>query len=123
MMCLKETGLHAEKLWTTLGSIVIMIGGMGKGSYVIIQQERDFSNEVDSSYHIRTNMSVRRGISVHSIHNGVVLFFLQRVHLERLLEFEVKVDVHKGAQRFKREVDNKCVSFIQFVFSSIVVIW
>jgi hypothetical protein len=34
---------------------------------------------VDSSYHVRTNVSVRRGIiwdiSVHNIHKGVALFF------------------------------------------------
>ena len=28
--------------------------------------------------------------------------------------FEVKVDVQKGALRFKGKFDNKCVGFIQF---------
>ena len=30
------------------------------------------------------------------------------------MNFEVKVDVHKGALRFKGKSDNRCLSFIQF---------
>ena len=37
--------------------------------------------------------------------------------------FEVKDDVQKGTLRFKENVDNKFVSFIQYMFSSIFVIW
>ena len=53
---------------------------------------------LDSSYHIRTNMSVRMGViwgtSIHKIHKGEVLVF-SSVYLKRLLRnFEIK----KGAQ-------------------------
>ena len=36
---------------------------------------------------------------------------------------EVKVDLQFGALRFNEEVDNKCVSYIQFINSFVVVIW
>ena len=36
---------------------------------------------------------------------------------------EVKVDVQKGALRYREKFDNRLVRFIQFAFSSIVVIW
>ena len=46
------------------------------------------------------------------------------MHLEKAIKnFEVKVDAHKGILTFRGKIDNKCVGFIQFVFSSIVVIW
>ena len=34
--------------------------------------------------------------------------------------FESKVDVQKGAIRFREEIDNRYASFIQFTFSSII---
>ena len=37
--------------------------------------------------------------------------------------FEVMVDVHKGFLRFREEIDYRCVNFIHFTFSFIVVIW
>lgn len=37
--------------------------------------------------------------------------------------FEVKVDVLKGALRFRRKFDKRCVRFIQFMFPPIVVMW
>ena len=40
-----------------------------------------------------------------------------------IIFFEVKVDVQKGALRFKEIFDNGHVSFIQLMFSSIVVRW
>ena len=39
------------------------------------------------------------------------------------LEFEVEVDVNKSTLSFRERIDYKCVSFIQYMFSSIVVIW
>ena len=37
--------------------------------------------------------------------------------------FEVKVDVQKGPLGFREFFYNNCASFIQFMFSSIIVIW
>ena len=38
--------------------------------------------------------------------------------------FEVKVDVKKGALRFREKIDNRCASFVQFTFTSMInVIW
>ena len=37
--------------------------------------------------------------------------------------YEVKVDVQKGALKFREKIDNKYVNFIHFTFSSIVFIW
>ena len=81
---------------------------------------------VDSPYHVQTNMSVRRtivgGTSVHSILKGEVLFF-SSVYVEKaIINLGVKVDVQKGALRFREKFDKRWVSFIQFMFSSIVVI-
>ena len=46
---------------------------------------------VDYSYHVRTNVSVRRviifGISVHNIQHGEVLFFFSVCVWKRLLNF------------------------------------
>jgi hypothetical protein len=37
--------------------------------------------------------------------------------------FEVKVDVKKGLLRSRENIGNRCVSFIEFTFLSIVIIW
>ena len=34
---------------------------------------------------------------------------------------QIKVDVQKGALGFRENNDNRCVNFIQFMFSSIIV--
>ena len=39
-----------------------------------------------------------------------------------LLKF-LKVDAQKRALRFIEKFDNRCVNFVQFTFSSIVVMW
>ena len=38
-------------------------------------------------------------------------------------KFEINVDVQKRPLRFSQKFDNKCVSFIQFKFSSLLAIW
>jgi hypothetical protein len=37
--------------------------------------------------------------------------------------FEVKVDVQKGALRSTKQIHGRCASVIEFTFSFIVVIW
>jgi hypothetical protein len=53
-----------------------------------------------STYHIRTNVIVRRcissGISLHSILKGEVLFFSRITSKKVVKVYEVKVDVQKG---------------------------
>jgi hypothetical protein len=66
---------------------------------------------------------------VHSVHKGVYFYFyfyflLLVCTFERdINNFEVKVDVRKGALRFRGKSNKRCVHFIQFMLSSIVVIW
>ena len=38
-------------------------------------------------------------------------------------EFEVKLDAQMGAPRFREKVDNRWISFTQFMFLFIVVVW
>ena len=83
---------------------------------------------LDSSYHIQTNVTIRRGIissiSVHNIHEREVIFFFVVCTFEKTIKnVEVKVDVQKGALGFRENFDNRYVSSIQFTFTSIVVIW
>ena len=52
-----------------------------------------------------------------------MLFFLVCTFRKAIKKFEVDVNVQKRALRFKETIDNRCVGFIQFKFSSIVVIW
>lgn len=40
-----------------------------------------------------------------------------------IIIFEVKVDVQKGALRFRGKFDKRFVTFVHFMFSSIVDIW
>ena len=62
---------------------------------------------VDFTYHVWTNMSVRRviiwGISVHSIHKEEVLFLSLVCTCKKasINKFEVYVDVQNGALRFR----------------------
>ena len=42
--------------------------------------------------------------------------------LKTIKNFEVEVDVQKGALRFGGKIDNRCVSLIQCMSSSIVII-
>ena len=63
---------------------------------------------MDSSYHVQTNMGVERGIfwgiSVHSIHEGEVFFFLLACTFQMAIKkFEVKMDLQKGALEFKEK--------------------
>ena len=50
-------------------------------------------------------------------------FSLVRTSKKSLKKFELRVDVQKRALSFRGKLDNRCVSFIQFTFSSNVVIW
>ena len=38
-------------------------------------------------------------------------------------KFEKKVDVQKGVLTLREKLDNKCINFIEFAFSSTLVIW
>ena len=49
-------------------------------------------------------------------------FFLVCTFKKAIKNDEVKADVQKRALGFRENFDNKCVSFIQFMFSFIVVI-
>ena len=62
-------------------------------------------------------------MSLHSIHEGKLLFFSRCAFKKIINFFEVKVDVQKGALRIRGKVDSAFVDFIQFTFSSIVVIF
>ena len=79
------------------------------------------SHGVDSSYHMQTNMGVRKGnvwgISVHSINKGEVLFVFVMNIWRGYSFFTLKVDVLKGALRFRELIDTTCVSIIQLMFS------
>ena len=58
---------------------------------------------MDSSYHVQTNLSVRRGvilgISAHIIQNEKVLYFFSVYILKASKFSEVKVDVQKGGPK------------------------
>ena len=81
----------------------------------------------DSSYNVWTNESVRRGIiwgiNAHNICKGDVLFSLVCTFRKAIKNFEVKVNVQKWDLRFRARLENRCVSFIQFMFSYVIVIW
>ena len=69
-------------------------------SYFLYIYQLGNAQGVDSSYHVRINMSVRRGIiggiTIHIIHKEEVKF-LSSVYIEAIEYFEAKVDVQKGA--------------------------
>ena len=50
-------------------------------------------------------------------------FSLLCIFSKAIKNVEVHVDVQKRVLEFRGKFDNRCVSFIQFTFSSIVVIW
>ena len=86
------------------------------------------SQGVDSSYCVRINVSVERGIiwstSVHDIHKGDVSFSLVYTFKVCIREnFGVSVVVQKKALRFRDQYDNICVGFFQTVFPFIDFIW
>ena len=75
---------------------------------------------VDSSCHVRTNVSLRMdiiwGINVRSIHNGEVLPFSIMYIQKGYQEFEVKVDEQRGALRFVEKHDNVFLSLFVVKF-------
>ena len=82
---------------------------------------------VDCSYHIQTNVSLRRsivqGIIVHNICMRERYYcFLVCTYEKAINIVEVKIDVQKRALRFREKTNNRCVSFIQLTLSSTVVI-
>ena len=50
-------------------------------------------------------------------------FYVVCTFKEAIKNVGVKVDLQKGAPRFRGKIDNRFVSFIQFIFSFIVVKW
>jgi hypothetical protein len=50
-------------------------------------------------------------MSLHSIHDGDVLFFARCAFKKIIKNFEVKVDVQNRALRFREKVDSRCVNF------------
>jgi hypothetical protein len=52
-----------------------------------------------------------------------IFFLVCTIRKANIKMCEVKVNVQKGAPWFREKVDNRCVSFILFMFISIVVIW
>ena len=73
---------------------------------------------VDSSCHVQTNVSVRRGINVQS--KSSFSFFLYCVYYKATKNFEVNVDVQKEGPKVLRI---KLTIDMLVSFSSIVVIW
>jgi hypothetical protein len=69
-------------------------------------------------------VSVKRDIiegnSAHSTSKGEVSFFLSCLHSKRLLK---NVDVQEGVLGFKEYFYDTYANFIQFMFTSNVVIW
>jgi hypothetical protein len=64
------------------------------------------------------------GINVNCIHKGEVLLCFSLYILEGYQNFESKVDVQRGGQGLEKiKIDNRCLSFIQFMFSSIATLW
>ena len=76
---------------------------------------------MDSSYNVWINVSgIVCGINIHSMHKGEVLVFLLCAFRKAIKNFEVKLNVQKEGKWFGEKVDNKCVSFIQIMFHSLL---
>ena len=82
---------------------------------------------MDSSYHIRTNVSVRRELFKaleYILHIRERCYFsLVCIFKKFIKNLNPKVDVQKGTLKSREMFDNRCVSFIQFTFSFIIVMW
>jgi len=83
----------------------------------------------DTSYIVRTNMSVRSCTTVCEA--LAYILYLRKGHYFALVctsrkaikNFEVDVNVQKGALRFREKKPTLDVGFIRSMFPSIVVIW
>jgi hypothetical protein len=98
---------------------------VSKSNITLLRSVQSVGHEnlgVDSSYHICTNVSVRKGILFEAL--VYVLHLRERYYFSLvcifkkviILFFEVKVDVQKGVVRFREKFNTRCVSFIQFTF-------
>ena len=85
---------------------------------------------VDSIYHVQTNVSVEEGLLFEAL--AYIVYKKKRYYLSLVCtckkasnnQFEVYVEVQNGALSFSgKRFDNRCASFIQFMLSSIIVIW